>query len=167
MKFRISMLLVVMAVFAVPSFAQYDHQYHEREIMYDDGGGDTGGGGGVWLDTYNYENGSYFDNPCTAAIDWGWYAYNLSVEQAGKEVLSGLNLQFNEQTSISGSYSVNATSESRVIYNEPVEIRQYRRANWYDQFHLVTVMRFDPATRDTTLSMEAVCGDGMPDSFEP
>jgi hypothetical protein len=162
MKIRISILLVVMAVFAVPSFAQYD----DREIMYDDGGIDEGGGGGGWVDTYSYQNGSYFDNPCTTTADWAWYTYDLSLEQEGKEALSNLDLLFNEQTTIGGSYSVADTSQSDVTYKEPLEIRQYRRANWYDNFHLVTVMRFDPATRQTTLSMEAVCSDGTPNAIE-
>ena len=160
MKIRISILLVVMAVFAIPSFAQHDHQL----IQIDDG---SGGGGGGWSDSYSYQNGAYFDNPCTATADWGWYTYNLSVQQEGKEETAKLDLLFNEQTTIGGSYSVADTSQSDVTYSEqPLEIRQYRRANWYDNFHLVTVMRFDPATRQTTLSMEAVCSNGMPDSIE-
>ena len=161
MKIRISILLVVLALFAIPSFAQYQ----DRELLYDDGGINEGGGGG-WADTYSYQNGGYFDNPCTATVDWAWYAYDLSVEQEGKEAMSSLDLLFNEQTTISGSYSVAASSQSDVTYKQPLEIRKYRRANWYDQFHLVTVMRFDPATRTTALSMEAVCGNGMPDSIE-
>ena len=158
MKIRISMLLVVVAVFAVPSFAQFEQQ---REVAYDDGGG------GGWVDTYTYQDGAYFDNPCTATTEWNWYSYDLTVQQEGKEALSNLDLLFDEQTSIAGTYSVAGSSQSDVTYAElPLEIRKYRRANSYDKFHLVTVMRFDPATRATTLSMEAVCGDGMPDSLE-
>ena len=159
MKIRIPVLLVVMALFAVPSFAQYtDQQLQEVD--------ETAGGGG-WSESYSYENGAYFDNPCTATTEWNWYSYDLSVQQDGKETTSILDLLFDERTSISGSYAVAGSSTSDVTYKElPLEIRKYRRANSYDKFHLVTVMRFDPATRATTLSMEAVCGDGMPDSLE-
>jgi hypothetical protein len=160
MKIRISILLVVMAVFAIPSFAQSNYEML-REV---DQPAEDGGGG--WSGTYTYENGSYFDNPCTATVDWAWYTYDLSVDQEGKEALSSLDLLFNEQTTIGGSYSVADSSLSDVTYKEPLEIRQYRRANWYDNFHLVTVMRFDPATRQTTLSMEAVCSDGTPNAIE-
>ena len=143
-----------MAVFALPCFAQY-----EQELTYEP---ET-----VWVESASYQDGAYFDNPCTATVDWAWYTYDLNVQQEGKEMVGGLDLLFDEQTTISGSYSVAGSSQSDVTYGEePLEIRKYRRANAYDQFHLVTVMRFDPITRETTLSMEAVCGNGMPDSLE-
>ena len=145
-----------MAVFALPSFAQ--RYYYEDQITAEEPG---------WVESYSYQSGAYFDNPCTAAVDSAWYTFDLSVDQEGKEASTNLDLLFNEQTTIGGSYSTAGSSQSDVTYKGmPLEIRKYRRANWYDKFHLVTVMRFDPATRQTTLSMEAVCGDGMPDSIE-
>ena len=161
MKLRITLLLVALAVFAIPTFAQSNYQ-QLREI---DRPADEGGGS--WSGTYSYENGSYFDNPCTATVDWAWYTYDLSVDQEGEKAATSLDLLFNEQTTIGGTYSIAESSQSDVTYKEQaLEIRKYRRANWYDNFHLVTVMRFDPATKQTTLSMEAVCSNGMPDAIE-
>ena len=161
MKIRISLLFIALAVFAIPTFAQSNYE-QLRQIEYEDGGG-----GGGWSDSVSHQNGGYFDNPCTATVDWAWYAYDVAVYQEGKEALSNLDLLFDEQTSISGSYSVAGSSQSDVNYKQqPLEIRKYRPANWYDKFHLVTVIRFDPATRTTSVTMETACGNGMPDSVE-
>jgi hypothetical protein len=38
--------------------------------------------------------------------------------------------------------------------------------NTPDQFHVITVVTFDPASQTTTLSLDSACGNGMPDSLQ-
>jgi hypothetical protein len=155
MKIRICILLVVMAVFALPSFAQ--RYYLPEEIGPDDGGG--------WSGEVSYSQGQYMDNPCTAVQDWVWVNYSAYVEGAQAEANTDRYL-LSEDTTMGGSYSAAGSSLSDVAYSTPFTLRKYHKVNTYDNFHVVTVINFYPASKDTTVGVETACGNGMPDSAQ-
>jgi hypothetical protein len=158
MNNRILFLLIVMTAMAVPAFAQVDHA-QLREV--DDG---TGGSGG-WYDVTYYGNGEYFDDPCTATIDWTWVSYDLYVQ--GEQKAAGFDRYlFDESTTVGGGYSASGTSFTDVTYAQPVEMRHYRKVNTYTNMHIVTVVRYDPALQYQTVHLETACGDGSPDSLQ-
>ena len=154
MKLRLWILLIV-AVSAIPAFGQYQQI---REINAEDGGGG-------WSGTSTMNNGQYLDNPCTAAYDWVWVDYQAYVDGAQAE--AGLDRYlFEETTNMAGSYKASGTSVSDVDYSQEVSLRKYHKVNTPDNFHVVTVITFNPATKAPTLSLETACGDGSPDSKE-
>ena len=156
MKIRILMLLVVMAIFAVPSFAQYQ--------VIEPVGDETGGGGG-WSGDYSFNQGYYLDNPCTSAYDAVFVDYAAYVEGAQAE--AGIDRYLlSEDTTMGGSYTAAGSSLSDVAYSTPFTLRKYHKVNTYDNFHVVTVIDFDPSTRYTTVNVETACGNGMPESAQ-
>jgi hypothetical protein len=147
-------LFVLVALFAVPAFAQ--HFELEREINESDGGG-----GG------SFDVGQYLDNPCTPEYDWTYVDYNVLVEQAYMETGGVGRYLFNEATQASSTrYSAAGTSKSDVTYATPFTLRKYHKVNTFDNFHVVTVIDFDPATESTSVSVETACGTGLPDSAQ-
>lgn len=154
MKIRIGILLVVMAVFAVPSFAQ--RFFQEREITGEDGG---------WSGESSYSSGQYLDNPCTAVSDLVWVNYAAYVQ--GAQEAAGVDRYFfNENTNVGGMYAASGSAETDVAYAQPLAIRNYYKVNTADNFHVVTVVNFDPAAQYTWVTVETACGNGMPDSQE-
>ncbi|HEX6100037.1 MAG TPA: hypothetical protein VF432_27240 [Thermoanaerobaculia bacterium] len=158
MTLRTWILLTVVAVFALPAFAQ---RYYQDEVIT----GETGGG---WSGEISYATGQYLDNPCTAVVDWVWVSYGVDLYQEGQALATGnQRVLFDEQTSMSGAYSTAGASQSDVEYMpQPYTLRKYHKVNTYDNFHVVTVIDFDPATRQSTVSLETACGNGMPDSSQ-
>lgn len=155
MKIRISFLLVAMTVFALPTFAQryYDHQI----IQPDDGG---------WSGESSYSQGQYLDNPCTSVVDYVWVNYAAYVAGAQAEVNSDRYL-FDESTTVGGGmYSASGSSQSDVAYGASLALRQYHKVNTSDNFHVVTVINFDPGSKSTWVTVETACGNGMPDSMQ-
>jgi hypothetical protein len=159
MKTRILFLLIAMTVFAVPSFAQY---YYNEPIIED------GGGGGAWSGSYDYGTGVYLDNPCTAIQDWVYVSYSVFLEQEGIKIGSAARYKLAETMSMAGSYAASGTSNADITYTgNPFTTRQYHKVtSTYDNFHVVTVINVDPATQQTTMSIETACGNGKPDSLQ-
>ena len=155
MKTRILLVLAAVAWFAVPSFAQ--KVYDMRPV-----------GDGSWTDTASYEAGEYMDNPCTAVVDWVWVSYTADVYLQGWKTSTGAEpVRFDESTTVGGgTYAAAGTSRSEVAAQQPYSLRKYHKVNTPDNFHVVTVITFDPASRDTTITRETACGNGMPDSIE-
>ena len=158
MKNRLWMLLAVMAVFAVPSFAQFSPYQEFREISPDEGG--------TWAGASDYQQGQYLDNPCTAVQDWVWVNYSAYVQ--GEQTAAGVDqYMFTENTTMAGSYAASGTTQSSDVgYSTPFSLRQYHKVNTPDNFHVVTVINFDPAAYYTYLTVETACGDGTPGSAQ-
>lgn len=153
MNKRIWILFVALAVLTVPAFGQF-HQIREIDNEESPGG---------WSGVSTVSNGNYLDNPCTATQDWVWVDYSAWVE--GTQAAAGVDRYlFDESTSMNGMYAAKGGSQTDVAYAEPVELRQYHKVNTSDNFHVVTVINFDPASRSTYVTMETACGNGMPDS---
>jgi len=151
MKTQILAMFVVMAVFALPAFAQFQPR---MPIEAD-----------AWSGSTSYEQGQYMDNPCTAVQDWVWVNYSAYAD--GMQAQPGVNrFLFNEQTSMGGMYAAAGTSGADVAYGNAVSLRQYHKVNTGDNFHVVTVINFNPATQTMSLSLETACGNGMPDSAQ-
>ncbi|HEX6083571.1 MAG TPA: hypothetical protein VF266_03540 [Thermoanaerobaculia bacterium] len=149
---RIWFLLAVALLVAIPASAQF----RPREISDVEEG---------WSGESSYSNGQYLDNPCTAVQDWLWVDYQAYV--SGWQAQAGVDRYlFDESTTMGGMYSASGTSLSDVGYGAPFTVRKYHKVNTADQFHVVTVITFNPATRTTTMSMETACGNGMPDSAQ-
>lgn len=149
-------LFVAVALMAVPSFAQYEklREYEEQPDV-------------MWSDVDTYSSGEYMDNPCTAEQDLVWVEYSMDVYQQGASSDSGEDrVLFDEYTNMSGAYAASGSSQSDVASWNPYSLRKYHKVNTPDDFHLVTVVTFDPAMRETTISRETACGNGMPDSAQ-
>jgi hypothetical protein len=158
MKTRIWILLVVLAAFAVPSFAQYE-RFRTMDEPIDSGGSVT------------YERmdmGTYLDNPCTAAWDYTYVNYNVFLQQEAMQTAAGTDRYlFDENTSMGGSFTAVGASKSDVAYKpQPFTLRKYHKVNTPDAFHVVTVIDYDPVYQETYLSIETACGNGMPDSAQ-
>lgn len=154
MNTRFSILLVAMVLLTIPASAQL---YTEQRMIENDEGAWSGGA--------TYDNGQYMDNPCTAIQDLVWVNYSAYVDGAQAE--AGLHqYRFSEGTTMDGAYAASGTSFSDVGYAAPVSLRKYHKVNTADQFHVVTVIYFDPGAQTTSLSIETACGNGMPDSQE-
>lgn len=154
MKLRLWILLVIVAVCAIPAFGQYQL----NEVISSDDGGSWSGSG-------KYDNGQYMDNPCSAVQDWMWVNYQAFVDGAQAE--AGLNrYMFDESTTVAGAYAATGSSFSDVDYSQQVSLRKYHKVNTPDNFHVVTVITFNPATKAPVLTVETACGDGSPDSKE-
>ena len=162
MKTKIWILCVLMAVLALPSYAQYDG---DRELMLDRPPDDTIHVEPVWSDTVVYSNGDYLDNPCTAEQDWIWVDYAAYVEAAQQEAGTD-RFNFFESTTMSGGMAASGTSEADVAYGAVFAVRKYHKVSTPDEFHVVTVINFDPAYQYTWVEMETACGNGMPDSAQ-
>ena len=154
MKLRLWILLVIVAVCAIPAFGQFQQV---REIGPEDGGG--------WSGSSTYSNGQYMDNPCTAIQDWVWVNYQAYVDGAQAEAGVDRYL-FDESTTLAGAYAATGSSSSDVEYWQQVSLRKYHKVNTPDDFHVVTVITFNPATKTPVLTVETACGDGSPDSKE-
>ncbi|HEX6083573.1 MAG TPA: hypothetical protein VF266_03550 [Thermoanaerobaculia bacterium] len=158
MQARTWLLCAVLAAFAVPAFAQYN----ERQLLREVDETDSGGG---WYDTTSYRQGQYLDNPCTSSYDAVWVDYSAYLE--GQQKTAGFDRYiFDESTTVSGLYSASGSAQADVTYASPVAIRNYYKLNTSDNFHVVTVINFDPASQYTSLTVETACGDGSPDSKE-
>jgi hypothetical protein len=157
MKTRILILLTAVAILAVPSFAA---TITPREINDADTGAYSG--------SYDYGTGAYLDNPCTAVQDWYYVNYSVYLEQVGIKMAASDRYKLAETMSMAGSYSASGTSNADVTYTgKAFSTRQYHKVtSTYDNFHVVTVITVDPATQNTTLTLETACGNGMPDSKE-
>jgi hypothetical protein len=159
MNTRIWLLCAVLAAFAVPSYAQF----YDREVLREVDENDGGGGG--WTGTATYQQGRYLENPCTAVQDFVWVDYSAYLE--GQQKMAGFDRYiFDESTTMGGMYSANGSAQADVTYGSPVAIRNYYKVNTADNFHVVTVINFDPASQYTSLTVETACGDGSPDSKE-
>ena len=154
MKIRSSMLLIaaVMAVIAVPALAQLEPRVISREPA-------------EWSDETTYTQGQYLDNPCTAVQDWVWVDYEANAS-ARQRLTSVARYLFSENTSMSGMYAASGSSEADVAYGATFAVRKYHKVNTPDNFHVVTVINFDPEARYMWVTMEKACGNGMPDSVE-
>ena len=158
MKTRTWLLCVVLAAFAVPSFAQYTG----RQLLRDTE--ETDGGGG-WYGTTTYRQGRYMENPCTAVQDLVWVDYSAFLQ--GEQKTAGFDRYFfDESTTMGGMYAASGNKQADVTYASPLAIRNYYKVNTPDNFHVVTVINFDPASQYTSMTVETACGDGTPDSKE-
>jgi hypothetical protein len=167
MKNRIWILLIIVAACAVPTFGQ------TAKPAYDEGGVtanqmcidcDPGGGGG-WSGSSTYDEGQYMDNPCTAVLDRVWVTY--ATFASGMQTDAGVDrYQISENTSMSGTYATSGAASSDVGYGATFSQRMYHKVNTPDNFHVVTVVTFNPATKSFTLGVETACGNGMPDSAQ-
>ncbi|HYC88187.1 MAG TPA: hypothetical protein VEO54_03175 [Thermoanaerobaculia bacterium] len=154
MKTKIAFLLFAVTAFALPSFAQFYPRQIARETPEEGWSGET-----------TYEQGQYLDNPCTAIQDWVWV--NYSAYASGTQEQAGVNrFLFNENTSMGGMYAASGASDADIAYGSPVSTRHYHKVNTSDNFHVVTVINFNPATQAMTLALETACGNGMPDSAQ-
>lgn len=137
---------------AVPAFAQFQ----PRQIVGVEEGEAWSGGG-------SYRQGQYMDNPCTAVQDYVWVDYQAYVD--GWQEEAGVDRYlFDESTTMGGMYSASGTSLSDVGYGATFTVRKYHKVNTSDNFHVVTVITFNPVMRSTTMSVETACGNGLPDS---
>ncbi|HYC88185.1 MAG TPA: hypothetical protein VEO54_03165 [Thermoanaerobaculia bacterium] len=167
MRNRIWILLVVVAACTVTAFGQTIEPATPR---LDDGSTgnqmcidcDVSGGGG-WSGTSKYEQGRYLDNPCTAVQDWVWvdYSANALGNQTDPNVARYV---FNENTWMGGVYKAAGSSQADVGYSNAVTTRHYHKVNTPDDFHVVTVINWNPSTKVMSLGLETACGNGMPDS---
>ena len=157
MKTRIWLLCAILAAAALPSFAQYTSRQLLRDTEETDGGG--------WSGTTTYKQGRYLENPCTAVQDLVWVDYSAFLE--GQQAMAGFDRYiFDESTTVGGLYSASGSAQADVTYSSPVSIRNYYKVNTNDNFHVVTVINFDPASQYTSLTVETACGDGTPGSVE-
>lgn len=159
MKTRTWILFVVLAVFAVPMFAQ---QYATQPYLQPE-------------ESYpgSYELAMVMDNPCTAEVDWIDVDYNVDIYQQLWKTNGTNRVQLEENMAMDGrnqyGYATYAYgwSKSDVAYGSQVfEDRKYHKVNTPDQFHVVTVIQVDPVTGEMKVSVETACGDGSPDSKE-
>lgn len=166
MKNRIGILLILVAVCTVPAFGQLQLEGEEegpqRQMCIDC---DPAGGGGAWAGDSRYDNGQYLDNPCTAVIDRVWVNYAAYVKAA--QAAAGVDqYRFNENTNVGGMYAASGSAQADVAYAQPLSIRNYYKVNTTDNFHVVTVVNFDPSQHYTWVTVETACGNGLPDSKE-
>lgn len=148
MKITTWILFVAATMLAVPAFSQARFEY-DTPIDANSGA---------------YELDQSLDNPCTAVYDRIWVDYDVYVEQAYAD--SNDRFIFDEMTSMGGTYRAAGSTQSDVTYTAPFTLRKYHKVNTSDDFHVVTVITFYPSTRDTYVSVETACGNGMPDSKE-
>jgi len=161
MKNKIWMLLIIVAVCAVPAFGEDRPGTPTYQPCLDC---DPTGGSG-WAGDSSYEEGRYMDNPCTAILDRVWV--NYSTYASGLQTEAGVNrYQLSENTSMTGIYAASGSASSDVAYGATFSQRMYHKVNTSDNFHVVTVITFNPATKSMTLSLETACGDGSPSSQE-
>lgn len=105
------------------------------------------------------------DNPCTAILDRVWVDY--STYASGLQTEAGVDrYQLSENTSMTGIYATSGSASSDVAYGATFSQRMYHKVNTSDNFHVVTVITFNPAIKSMTLSLETACGDGSPDSAQ-
>lgn len=165
MKNKIWMFLTIIAVCAVPAFAETGPQRDDDAASslrcldcepYDSGG---------WAGDTSYQEGQYMDNPCTAVQDMVWV--NYATYASGLQTQAGVDrYQLSENTSMSGTYATSGSSSADVAYTQTFSQRMYHKVNTPDNFHVVTVITFDPSVKSMTLSLETACGNGLPDSTE-
>ena len=150
MNRKMMMLFLALTVLAVPAFAA---TITPREPV-------------TAVDTAEstHDLGRYMDNPCTAAIDSVWVNYSVYLYQEFYDA-NGRYI-FDEDTAVGGSYAASGASKTDVAYQSPLQIRKYHKVNTKDNFHVVTVIEFNPTTRYTKVVVETACGNGMPDSKE-
>ncbi|HEX6083572.1 MAG TPA: hypothetical protein VF266_03545 [Thermoanaerobaculia bacterium] len=168
MKSRTWMFLILLtcatAAFGqtgAPATQEDDGSTPERQMCIDC---DLNSGGG-WSGGSSYDAGRYVDNPCTSWQDLVWINYQAYAN--GVQPDAGVNrYQFNESTTMSGTYATSGTSNSDVAYKTAYTTRHYHKVNTSDNFHVVTVINFDPASRYTSVTMETACGDGTPSSAQ-
>jgi hypothetical protein len=153
---RIILLFIAVAAFAVPMVAQSEYQLM-RPIEDVDSGG--------WEGDTSYSQGQYLQNPCTAVDDWVWVNYAAYVAGAQKDAGVDRYL-FDESTTVGGGYAASGASQADVAYGASLALRQYHKVNTPDNFHVVTVVNFDPGSKSTWVTVETACGNGMPDSLE-
>ncbi len=164
MKNNMWMLLVLVAVCAVPLFGQAapedETATHDQRCIDCESGG-----GGSWSGSSTYDQGQYMDNPCTAVQDWVWVDY--AAFASGMQTAVGVDrYQLSENTSMSGGYATSGAASADVGYGQSFSQRMYHKVNTADSFHVVTVINFNPATKTMNLTVETACGNGTPDSAQ-
>lgn len=165
MKNKIWMLLVIVAVCAVPAFGQVRAEEDEPVTTNQKCIDCEPTGGSGWSGGSSYEQGQYLDNPCTSYQDWVWV--NYAAYASGLQTQAGVDrYQLSENTNMSGAYATSGAANSDVAYSQTFSQRMYHKVNTPDNFHVVTVITFNPATKSMSLSLETACGDGMPDSAQ-
>lgn len=151
------LLLAALTLFAIPSFAQVQPRQLMVDREVDDGGG--------WSGSTTVQQGRYLDNPCTAVQDLVWVNYEAYAD--GLQPEDGVQrYQFAENTSMAGSYAASGTSDADIAYGTTFSTRKYHKVNTPDDFHVVTVITFNPVTEAMTLTLETACGNGLPDSLQ-
>ena len=144
-------VLTILVLAALPAAGQF---YETREITAEDGGS-------------SYSLGTYMDNPCTATQDYVLVDYEVYLYQEFMQASSGQRFYFDDTTTMGSSqYAASGSATNDVAYGVPFTVRNYYKVNTYDNFHVVTVIDFDPATRQTSVSVETACGDGTPNSAQ-
>lgn len=148
-------LAVILFILPVTADAQYEMQ---KEFQAVDSVDSSSG---------SYSLGTYMDNPCTAVQDWTLVDYDVYLYEEYRLAMNGGRFFFDESTTVSSSkYAASGSTHSDVAYSTPFTLRKYHKVNTSDNFHVVTVIDFDPASRTSYLSVETACGNGMPDSTE-
>lgn len=163
MKNRLWILLIIVAACAVPTFGQTLQAAEDDGPTQEQRCIDCDSGGVAWAGDSSYEEGQYMDNPCTAVQDWVWVTYSAYAK--GVQTQADVHrYQLSENTTMSGAYATTGTGKSDVGYGATFSNRMYHKVNTPDNFHVVTVVTFNPSTKTMTLSVERACGTGLPDS---
>ncbi|HYK02222.1 MAG TPA: hypothetical protein VE974_10730 [Thermoanaerobaculia bacterium] len=154
MKTRILFVIVAAAFLAAPSFAAVIVPREPVDQVE------------AYSGDYDYGTGAYLDNPCTAVQDWYYVNYDVYVSQFGSKLAGSDRYRINETTSMAGSYAASGTSSADITYTgKAFSTREYHKVtSTSDMFHVVTVINVDPATQQTTVTIETACGDGTPAS---
>jgi hypothetical protein len=163
MKNRIWILFIILAACSIPAFGQSRLEPEEvgNQMCIDC----DGGGGGGWSGSSSYSQGQYMDNPCTAIQDYVWVDYQAYA--SGLQPDEGVyRYKLSENTTMSGMYATSGAGSADVGYAAQFSTRQYHKVNTPDNFHVVTVMTFNPSTNSLVMSVERACGDGTPNSLE-
>ena len=152
MNIKATILIAALALLALPAIA--DERFPEPHVM-------------IMPVEESYSLGTYMDNPCTAYEDYVLVDYNVHLYH--EEMQSGSSQRFylDDTTNMGSSqYAAYGSVANDVAYSIPFTVRNYYKVNTYDNFHVVTVIDFDPSTRSTSVSVETACGDGTPGSAQ-
>lgn len=167
MKIKALILFAALAVVAVPSFGSDEAGMNSYQMLRPVEPIEEPGYGEpvYWYDSY--DTGTYLDNPCTAVQDWVYVDYNVYLSQEAYQSGTSDRYLFDESTYMGGGYATTGSTQADVGYKmQPFTLRQYHKVNTYDDFHVVTVIDFDPASLQSYMSIETACGDGTPASAQ-
>ena len=156
MNRRNSIVVLAVILFVLP-FAAAEAQFMTEQQFQESETIDSSSG--------SYSLGMYLDNPCTSVDDLTFVDYDVYLYEEYR--LATSRFFFDESTAMSSdTYGASGSTHSDVTYETPFTVRKYHKVNTSDNFHVVTVIDFDPATKTSTVSVETACGNGMPDSNE-